>query len=94
MPAAKKSNPTKAKAKPAVPAKKPAPRAPAKKAAAPKAAAPKAAAPAPLERPGAVEMSGKPATVIGAEVKVGQASPHFKAQVGSWQGLEIGRAHV
>jgi len=43
---------------------------------------------APLERFGVIEVGGKPATVIGEEVEVGQKAPHFKAQVGSWLGLD------
>jgi thioredoxin-dependent peroxiredoxin len=81
MPTAKK--PVKAKAKPAAPAKKPA---------AKKAAAPKRAPKAPPVRAGAVEMGGKPATVIGAEVKVGAKAPAFTAQVGSWTGHDAWQA--
>jgi thiol peroxidase len=84
MPAAKKpaKNPAKAKpnAKPPVSTKKPA---------APEAATPKAVAPkAPPERAGVIEVGGKPATVVGDDVAVGQKAPHFKAQVGSWLGLD------
>ena len=95
MPAAQKA--TKTKAKPAATAKKPASRPPAKRKAAPvktvlKGApktAPRAAAPkAPPERFGVIEVGGKPATVIGEEVSVGQKAPHFKGQVGSWLGLD------
>lgn len=42
----------------------------------------------PTERAGAIEVGGKPATVVGDEVRVGQAAPHFTAQVGSWAGLD------
>jgi thioredoxin-dependent peroxiredoxin len=89
MPAAKKPAKTTPKAKPA--AKKPAASRPTAKKAAPAAAkaAPKAGPKAPIERFGAIEVAGKPATVIGEEVKVGQKAPHFKAQVGSWLGLDI-----
>jgi len=76
MPVVKKS--VKAKAKPV--AKKTVRRPAVKKAVTPK---------APPERPGAVLMSGKPATVIGEEVKVGDKAPHFKALVGSWPGLDL-----
>jgi thioredoxin-dependent peroxiredoxin len=41
-----------------------------------------------LERTGLLEMAGKPATVLGADVEVGHKAPHFTAQVGSWPGLE------
>jgi thiol peroxidase len=56
--------------------------------AAPRTAAPtKAAAPkAPAERLGLIEVGGKPATVIGPDVKVGQKAPPFTAQVGLWAG--------
>lgn len=86
MPIAKKPTQTKTKPKPkpAAATKKPASRPPAKKAAAPK-AAPKA----PIERFGAIEVAGKPATVIGEEVKVGEKAPHFMAHVGSWAGHDI-----
>ncbi len=87
----------KAKAAPK-PAKKPTPSAarPAaqKAAAAPMAAAPQAAvaqaagAALPLERFGLIEVGGKPATVLGADVAVGQPAPHFRAQVGFWKGLD------
>jgi thioredoxin-dependent peroxiredoxin len=86
MPATKK--PAKAKAKPAVIAKKPNGRPPVKKVIAPT-RAPKAAPKAPPERAGLIEVGGKPATVIGEDVKVGQKAPHFKVQVGSWLGLDI-----
>ena len=42
----------------------------------------------PTERSGIIEVGGKPATVVGDEVHVGQAAPHFTAQVGSWAGLD------
>ena len=42
---------------------------------------------APSERMGLIEVGGKPATVIGRDVKIGQKAPRFKAQVGSWPGL-------
>jgi thiol peroxidase len=46
------------------------------------------APPAPLERAGVIEVGGKPATVIGDEVQVGQKAPYFKTQVGAWAGLD------
>jgi thiol peroxidase len=36
-----------------------------------------------------IELGGKPATVIGPDVKVGQKAPRFKAQVGVWAGMDI-----
>jgi thioredoxin-dependent peroxiredoxin len=42
----------------------------------------------PTERAGIIEVGGKPATVVGDDVHVGQAAPHFKAHVGSWTGLD------
>lgn len=54
-----------------------------------KAAKPVARKPAvkkPVERKGVMELAGKPATIIGADVKVGQKAPVFKAQVGVWAG--------
>lgn len=48
-----------------------------------------AKAKAPLERVGLIEVGGKPAIVVGEDVRVGQPSPHFKNQVGFWTGLDI-----
>lgn len=48
-----------------------------------------AKAKAPVERPGLIEVGGKPATVIGDDVRVGQPAPGFKAQVGVWGGLDM-----
>jgi thiol peroxidase len=42
---------------------------------------------APPERVGVIEIAGKPATVIGNEVRVGDQSPPFTAQVGLWAGM-------
>ncbi len=56
--------------------------------AAPRAPAPLRAVKAPPERFGAIQLGGKPATVIGEEVQVGQKAPSFKAQVGAWAGLD------
>jgi len=44
---------------------------------------------APTERLGVMELSGRPATIIGDEVNVGQAAPHFTAQVGVWPGKDL-----
>jgi thiol peroxidase len=43
---------------------------------------------APSERVGVMELSGRPATLVGDEVVVGQAAPHFTAQVGAWLGKD------
>src|SRR3989338_6628720 len=60
---------------------RPAPRKPAAKRVAP------AAPQAPPERFGLIEVAGKPVTVLGADVKVGQPAPHFTAHVGTWAGM-------
>jgi len=44
---------------------------------------------APSERLGVMELSGRPATLVGDEVTVGQAAPHFTAQVGAWPGKDL-----
>jgi thiol peroxidase len=44
---------------------------------------------APPERLGLMELSGKPATIVGADVAVGQPAPDFTAQVGVWPGKEL-----
>jgi len=44
---------------------------------------------APTERTGVMELSGRPATVVGDEVTVGQAAPHFTSQVGVWPGKDL-----
>ena len=38
----------------------------------------------PIERVGLLELAGKPVTVIGADVKVGQLAPEFWAQANDW----------
>ncbi|MBI3761798.1 MAG: thiol peroxidase [Chloroflexi bacterium] len=38
----------------------------------------------PVERAGVIEVGNKPATVIGADVKVGQKAPEFTAQANDW----------
>jgi thiol peroxidase len=38
----------------------------------------------PLERVGLIELSGKPATVIGPDVQVGQPAEEFSAQASDW----------
>ena len=43
----------------------------------------------PTERVGLMELSGRPATIVGDDVAVGQAAPHFMAQVGSWPGHDL-----
>ncbi len=48
-----------------------------------------APAEAPMERAGLIEVGGKAATVIGADVVVGQTAPAFSAQVGAWPGLAL-----
>jgi thioredoxin-dependent peroxiredoxin len=47
------------------------------------------ASPAPMERTGLMELSGKPATIIGADVAAGQPAPDFTAQVGAWAGKDL-----
>lgn len=47
------------------------------------------AAPAPTERVGLMELSGRPATIVGDDVRVGQPAPHFTAQVGLWPGRAL-----
>jgi thiol peroxidase len=44
---------------------------------------------APTERVGLMELSGRPATIIGDDVLVGQLAPHFSAQVGVWPGRDL-----
>ncbi len=58
-------------------------KAPAKRAAA--APRPKA----PPERVGVIEIAGKPATVIGSDVRTGDQAPPFTAQVGMWAGMNL-----
>jgi thiol peroxidase len=47
----------------------------------------KVAARKPIERQGVMELAGKPATIVGADVKVGQRAPRFTAQAGLWPGI-------
>jgi thiol peroxidase len=61
----------------------------AKKTAAKRTARPAARAKAPQERVGLMELSGKPATIVGDDVRVGQTAPDFTAQVGVWPGLDL-----
>jgi thiol peroxidase len=42
----------------------------------------------PIERPGVIEVGGKPATVVGEDLEPGDEAPHFQAQVGMWAGQE------
>jgi thioredoxin-dependent peroxiredoxin len=44
---------------------------------------------APTERVGLMELNGRPATVVGDDVRVGEPAPHFTAQVGVWPGKDI-----
>jgi thioredoxin-dependent peroxiredoxin len=44
---------------------------------------------APLERYGLMELGGKPATIVGPDVLVGQTAPPFSAQVGAWAGMDL-----
>ena len=51
----------------------------------------------PLERIGVLKFAGKDATVIGADVKVGQAAPEFSAQAQDWsivKGLQSTKGKV
>jgi len=43
----------------------------------------------PTRRVGLMELSGKPATIVGDDVAVGQAAPRFMAQVGLWPGYDM-----
>ena len=62
----------------------------AKPAAKKRAAAKRPAKPAQTgERLGLIEVGGKPATVLGADVVVGQRAPDFAAQVGVWPGRDL-----
>lgn len=58
----------------------------------------RAAAPGkPVERPGVIEVGGKPATVIGSDMKVGQKAPEFTAQASDWsevKALEASKGKV
>ena len=40
----------------------------------------------PTERVGLMELNGRPATIVGDDVQVGQPAPHFTAQAGLWAG--------
>jgi thiol peroxidase len=42
-----------------------------------------------VERHGLIELSGKPATVIGEDVQVGQAAPEFNAQANDWSEVNV-----
>jgi thiol peroxidase len=44
---------------------------------------------APTERVGLMELGGRPATIVGEDVQVGQAAPRFTSQVGAWQGRDL-----
>ncbi len=43
----------------------------------------------PPERGGVMELSGKPATIVGRDARVGQRAPGFTAQVGFWPGRDL-----
>ena len=47
------------------------------------------ATPAPRERAGLMELGGRPATIVGDDVQVGQPAPHFTSQVGLWAGQDL-----
>ncbi len=47
----------------------------------------KPAARKPAVRKGVMELAGKPATIIGADLKAGQKAPRFKVQAGVWAGV-------
>jgi thiol peroxidase len=50
----------------------------------------RATAPAePSQRVGLMELGGKPATIVGDDLAVGQAAPHFTNQVGAWTGYDM-----
>ncbi|MCC7358455.1 MAG: thiol peroxidase [Anaerolineales bacterium] len=58
--------------------------------AAKRAAARRPAKPAkPVRRVGLMELGGKPATIVGADVRVGQKAPNFTSQVGLWPGYDL-----
>jgi thiol peroxidase len=48
---------------------------------------PAARKPAVPERPGLMELGGKPVTVVGADVVVGQPAPEFSAQANDWSSV-------
>lgn len=62
---------------------------PARKRTAAKRPTPPATPAGPVERLGVMELSGKPATIVGADVVAGQPAPDFTAQVGSWPNKEL-----
>jgi thiol peroxidase len=43
----------------------------------------------PTRRTGLMDLGGKPATIVGDDVGVGQPAPAFTAQVGLWSGFDI-----
>jgi len=43
----------------------------------------------PTERFGLMELGGKPATIVGDDVQVGQPAPHFTSQTGVWPGRDL-----
>ena len=43
----------------------------------------------PTQRVGLMDLGGKPATILGDDVKVGQKAPRFTSQVGVWPGFDM-----
>lgn len=43
----------------------------------------------PIERLGAIELAGKPATVVGAEVSAGMSAPSFTATASDWSSVDV-----
>ncbi len=43
----------------------------------------------PTRRVGLMELSGKPATIVGDDIVVGQVAPRFTAQAGLWPGVDM-----
>lgn len=43
----------------------------------------------PIERLGAIELAGKPATVVGAEVSAGMGAPSFTATASDWSSVDV-----
>lgn len=43
----------------------------------------------PIERVGAIELAGKPATVVGAEVSAGMSAPSFTATASDWSSVDV-----
>jgi len=43
----------------------------------------------PTERVGLMELNGRPATIVGDDVRAGEPAPHFTSQVGVWPERDI-----